>query len=80
MDVHVIAGEPGEGALVTDGGDPHPVMVPLVDDTAVALVAGHMLWGGIPGSGKSALFTVLAAYAAMFPDDDPAVLSGGPGR
>ncbi len=66
----------GTGPLSTSGGTAEPVELPGGDAT-VALVCRNLLFGGMPGSGKSVPLNLLTVHAALSTDgplpvgDDP---------
>ncbi len=68
MDGQPNATEPGAGLLATAGGPAEPVELPHLDDATVALVCRNLLFGGMPGSGKSVPLNLLTMHAALSTD------------
>jgi hypothetical protein len=68
---------PGTGVLSTNGEPAVPVEVPYLDDATAALIYRNLLFGGMPGGGKSYLPNLSTAHAALSADgplpigDDP---------
>jgi hypothetical protein len=70
---------PGTGLPITEGGVPQPADVPHPDDAGVALIAGSMLIGGEPGSGKTGLHNPPLVHEALSADNDRADQKDGRG-
>jgi Mrp family chromosome partitioning ATPase len=90
MDAHANTVTPGAGLLFSNGDPTEPVQAPYVDEAALRLFYGNPLIGGEPGGGKSvpliggkpgegksALFNLLAAYAALSADGPASAVAGG---
>jgi hypothetical protein len=77
MTGYSIPDTPGAGLLAEQGDIWQPVQFPELDDATVRLIAGSLLIGGEPGSGKSVRLNLAAATC---PTPDPAAVSDGAGK